>query len=513
MRRWGEEPVTFDSSDTLHSALAKLEGSGSGPVFVVLDPRCRIANNVLTYRLIARASERYGCPIAVVSGNPMWRRLAREQGLEAYGSVASLRRARRHSLLSRPEALADALISSLHPANLRLREEWPIVGAMLVVVGIAAFLVLPVMKVTIHTPVEPLTREVNARVDASAPSVDASSGTIPGRIIEHRFSVSDFVETTGSKSVGKERARGEVTIINSGPGLVVLPAGTILSTATGERFSLAATVTVGPFTEVGSPPQGPATTPAAGGTPTPPGTSGSGASGVIVRAPVTAVEPGEKGNVAALAISKVEGDAFRGLTVFNEQPLTGGTGQKARSVTAEDRSRLKEALFQRAQSISLSELTVRVRQSESLIPQSMQVHIDGEEFDKAVDEEGDRLRGSLYVIATALAFANQELNALVEREWKSSVPQGYRALASALKLAPPEVQEATSRTARLRVKATGQVERVVEADELAQALRGMPIQDARARLARLESPLRLVKLEIWPEWAPRAYRIEVSTVQ
>ena len=78
MPLWSDEPITLDRRDTLHSAKGKLEASGGGRPVVVLSSNCRIADNVLTYRLLARTSAEFGTPIAVVAGNPNWRKLARE---------------------------------------------------------------------------------------------------------------------------------------------------------------------------------------------------------------------------------------------------------------------------------------------------------------------------------------------------------------------------------------------------------------------------------------------------
>lgn len=227
---------------------------------------------------------------------------------------------------------------------------------------------------------------------------------------------------------------------------------------------------------------------------------------------MAALEPGTKGNVPAQSISRFESDSLRNLTVINEQPTTGGTDATAKVASAEDRSRLKEALFQRAQSLALSELQVRVRQSESLIPHSMQVRIEREDYDRNLDEEADKLKGTISVVATALSFSNADMNTLVEKQWKASIPKGFRATQAALGINPPEVMQSTAQSASLRVKVTGKAERVFEADDLSQALRGLSTQDVRAKLAQQDS-VKLVKLELWPDWAPRAFRVEVQTVQ
>lgn len=498
MPRWGMDPVTLDRSDTLQSALGKLETSENNVPIVVLASGCRIGDSVLLYRLLARASRRFGLPVAVVASNPYWRRLAREHGLYAFGSLGALKRARGRSPISWLENLADSLFFSMRPTI--SRQGWVGLGMLSLLVGFLAYLFVPLLTVTVRTPVETLHREVKVRVDVGLSSVDPTAAAIPGKVMEHRFSVSDFVESTGDKKVGKSRARGEVTVVSSDPTVVALPAGTILMTATGLRFKTTAPANLAAVAQPAGPSPSGAAQPVSASTGT-------------VKVPVEAVESGEIGNVPALAISRVEGDSYRNVTVFNERALAGGSDSKARTISTDDRSRLKEALFQKAQSQSLSELTVRVRQSESLIPHSLQVRIEGEEYDKGIDDEGDRLKGTAFVVASGIVFANQEFNSLVEREWKKSVPKEYRPLPNPLDLSPPEVIEASARTATLRVKLAGRAEAALETDRLAEMLRGLSAQEAREKLATMQGPLRLVKAEIWPNWAPRALRVEVRIVR
>lgn len=498
MPRWGIDPITIERSDTLQSVLGKLETSENSVPIVVLASSCRIGNNVLLYRLIARFSKRLGLPVAVITSNPYWRRLAREHNLYAFGSLGALKRAKGNSPVSWLEKMADYLIFSMRPTV--SKQGWVILVLISMIIGALAYLFIPQLTLTVRIPVETIRSEFQVRIDAGLSVADSSAPVIPGRIMEHRFTVSDFVDSTGDKKVGKARARGEVSIISSDPGVVTLPAGTNLLTASGLRFRTTEAVNLSIIAQ----PAGP--TPATGSQPA---SSSSGA----VKVPVEAVDPGNAGNVPARAISRIEGDAYRNLAVFNERPLTGGSDSKARTITAEDRSRLKEALFQKAQSQSLAELTVRVRQSESLIPHSLQVRIEGEEFDKGVDEEGDRLKGTSYIVASGIAFANQDFNSVVEREWKNKVPKDFRSLPTPPDISPPEVIEAGARTAKLNVKVAGRAEAVLDTDRLTETTRGLSSQEARDKLDSMQGPLKLVNAEVWPDWAQKAYRVEVRTVR
>jgi len=154
MPRWGMDPVTFTRADTIQSALGKLDRSENSAPIVVLASDCRIADSVVLYSLLARRAKRFGLPIAVVSAHPYRRRLAREQGLYAFGSLGALKRARGRSPISWLENLADSLFFSMRPTI--GRQGWICLGLLSLVAGVLAYLFLPQMTVTVRTPVDDL---------------------------------------------------------------------------------------------------------------------------------------------------------------------------------------------------------------------------------------------------------------------------------------------------------------------------------------------------------------------
>jgi hypothetical protein len=54
---------------------------------------------------------------------------------------------------------------------------------------------------------------------------------------------------------------------------------------------------------------------------------------------------------------------------------------------------------------------------------------------------------------------------------------------------------------------------VVDTERLTDLARGVSTEEAKSRLSRLEVPYKLVSVAMWPEWAPRAFRVEVHPVQ
>jgi hypothetical protein len=54
---------------------------------------------------------------------------------------------------------------------------------------------------------------------------------------------------------------------------------------------------------------------------------------------------------------------------------------------------------------------------------------------------------------------------------------------------------------------------VLASDGLAHSLRGLTVREASEKLSQLSLPLRTVRIELWPDWAVRAYRVDIKGTQ
>jgi hypothetical protein len=304
---------------------------------------------------------------------------------------------------------------------------------------------------------------------------------IPGEVLQQRVEVVGAVPASGGKKVGKDRARGEVMFISQNPQGVVIPKGSAVVANNGVRFTTDQEVTV-PALSLGT-----------------------------ARVNVTAVDPGPAGNVDARALARLEAPGVNNIFPRNDRPTTGGSDRDGKVVTAEDIAKLKEQLQSRALEQAKAELYARAGGERSLVSQSVKLRPDGEQFDPGPDSEADQVSGRFAVVASAVVFVNNEFNTMVQRTFLAQAGSGFDLPLSQLGVGTPEVLNIDDQ-ARVRIRSRSQagLVRQVNADELVDQLRWKTPADARNILSRVDGLSGAARIELSPEWAPRAYRVEVT---
>jgi hypothetical protein len=89
------------------------------------------------------------------------------------------------------------------------------------------------------------------------------------------------------------------------------------------------------------------------------------------------------------------------------------------------------------------------------------------------------------------------------------LPAGFRPLPGATELTVPEYLGLDAGTALYRIGVRGKIARVKDGAALAARLRGATLDDARAALASRGASDAPVVVEMWPSWAPRAFRLRL----
>ena len=141
------------------------------------------------------------------------------------------------------------------------------------------------------------------------------AGVLPANWINVTVEGRGTIPTTGSVSIPIGYASGEVEFQNLTDQVVVIPAGTVVSTAnSSSRFITQRETRV---------PAGP---------------------GEKASAPIKAILPGSRSNLAMNRIVAVEGDLGVLVTVNNGSPISGGSMAPSPAPNAEDRLQLKEDL-------------------------------------------------------------------------------------------------------------------------------------------------------------------------
>lgn len=472
-----QEVIFLDLDDDLGTVRAKLESSAADEVYLVIPRRSPILRTPLEFRILARLTHQLSSETIIVTSDGGRRALARQEGLRTRRSVRSLRH------LSRPPGTRSWGLPAL--------PDWfplPSLPGLLLtslVAGIAVVLlfgVLPVMKVGVAPQVVPRQEEFEILVDPSVKQVDLSRRIIPGEILQQRVEVVGSIPTTGTRRLGRDKARGEVLFISQNNQPVTLPRGTILVANNGVRFQTDQEVQVPAFS-LGQ-----------------------------ARVGITAVDGGTAGNVDARQITRIETPGINNITPRNDRPTTGGTDRDGKVVTAEDIAKLKEQLQNRAREQAMAELYARAGSERSLVQQSVRLRPEGESVEPGVDAEAEQVTGRLAAVASAVVFVNNEFNGLVQRSFLAQAGPGFELPISQLGVGTPEVIGVDDQKVRIKTKSQAGLVRHVDADALVEQLRWKTPAEARAILSRVDGLTGAPRIELSPDWAPRAYRVEVSVL-
>jgi hypothetical protein len=472
-----QEVIFLDLDDDLGTVRAKLESSAADELYLVIPRRSPILRTPLEFRILARLTHQLSSETIIVTGDGARRSLARQEGLRTRRSVRSL------SHLSRPPGTRSWGLPTL--------PDWfplpSMTGLLLtsLIVGLAAFVlfgVLPVMKVTVAPQVVPQQQDLEVIVDPSVKQVDLSRRLVPGEVLQQRVEVVGSMPSSGGKKLGRDKAHGEVVFISQNPQPANIPRGTLVIANNNVRFTTDQDVSVPAFSQ---------------------GTA---------RVGVTAVEPGITGNVDARALVRLEGPGIANVVPRNDRPTTGGTDRDGKIVTSEDVGRLKEQLQNRAREQALAELYARAGGDRSLVQQSVRLRPEGESFDPGVDAEADQVNGRLAVVASAVVFINNDFNGIVQKTFLATAGPGFDLPISQLGVGTPEVLGVDEQKVRIRTRSTAGLVRQVNPDELAEQLRWTSPSEARSILTRTDGLSGAPRIDLSPDWAPRAYRVEVSVM-
>ncbi|MDQ3810815.1 MAG: baseplate J/gp47 family protein [Chloroflexota bacterium] len=465
-----QELVFLDADDDLGTIRSKLESSSAEEIYLVIPRRSSVLRTPLEFRILARIANEMSSETILVTADPARRRLAHQEGFRTRRGLRTLS----HLMLAPGQRPPRLVVPDWVPL--------PNFASILSVLGIAAVAALavlvayPVMRVTLVPQTSPISRAVDVTIDPDARAPDPSTGTLPGSVLTAQVEVSDSVPIPGDRTVGRDKARGEVVVVSQRDAPITLPRGATVRVEGGPKF-----VT---DQERPLPPK------------------------VPVRIGVTAVEPGSVGNVAAGEITRFDSGAFEGVQVSNPRPTSGGTDRQARVISEEDRKALEDRLRKQARETGHRQLQQRAGPEQTVPEPSLSLDVKDVKFDQEVGSESDQLTGRMTATVAATSFQNLAYNDLVNRVLERSAGAEAR-LGAPAQLDVPSVLKVEGKKVVLRCQAKGLLESAVDTRSVAEALRGSTPQDARAYLARLSGLAEPPSVELTPSWAPRVFRVDV----
>jgi hypothetical protein len=261
---------------------------------------------------------------------------------------------------------------------------------------------VPKAKVVLFVKPQVLEKEFKLTLDADAQEIDSAEMIIPAELAEVTLQGEKEAETTGTKIIG-EKAKGEITLYNRTAAEKNLKAGTVLAGPSGLEFSLdeeiiVASESAGPdYTKI-------------------PGKATGKA---------TALAIGSESNLASGTEFEVSKYSSTDLVARNDSAFSGGTSREVKVVSDNDRKNLHSSLLEELRPQARKELAEKALDEKVLVEESFAEKISEERFDKAAEEEADRLKLSLSVSFQSLLYQRKKLSNLVQEKIKSSISSGF----------------------------------------------------------------------------------------
>ena len=466
-----QELVFLDADDDLGTIRSKLESSSAEEIYLVIPRRSSVLRTPLEFRILARIANEMSSETVLVTDDPARRRLSNQEGFRTRRGLRTLRHLMLGPEQRPPRFVVPDWVPLPNPISFL-----SFVG--LIVVAAAAVLgVYPHMQVTLVPQTRSVSHSVDITVDPDASAADATNATLPGTLLTQTVDVSASLPIPSDRTIGQDKAHGEVVVISQRPDQFTLAKGATVRVDGGAKF-----VT---DQDLNLPPR------------------------VPVRVGITAVEPGTVGNVGPGEISVFDGSDLDQLEVRNQRPTTGGTDRQAKVVTDDDRRALQDKLQKDARDKAFAQLQQKAGSEQTLPDMSVTVQPSNQTFDHNVGDETDQLTGRLTANVSGTVFPNLAYNDLVGKVLALSAGPDFK-LGAPAKVETPGVLNVDGHKVVLRCDASGVLESAIDADGIRRALTGSTLQDARSYLARLSGLAEPPSVVLTPTWAPRAFRIDVN---
>lgn len=466
-----QELVFLDADDDLGTIRSKLESSSAEEIFLVIPRRSSVLRTPLEFRILARIANEMSSETVLVTEDPSRRRLANQEGFRTRRGLRTLRH-----LMVGPDQRPPRFVMPDWVPLPNVLGFLTFVG-FIVVAAAAVLVAYPQMHVTLVPQTHAVSRGIDVTVDPDAKSADPTTGTLPGTLITQTVDVTASIPIPADRTVGRDKAHGEVTATSQREAAFTLPKGATVRVDGGPKF-----VT---DRETNLPPR------------------------VPVRIAITAVDAGATANVGPDQITMFDGGSFDNINLTNQRATTGGTDRPAKVVTEADRKTLDDMLKKAARDKGFAQLQQRAGPEQTLPEMSLTVDTKDEKFDQDVGAETDQLSGRLTGVVSATAFANLAYNDLVGKVLQQQAGADLQ-LGGPPKIEVPGVTKVEGHKVFVHCDASGVLQSTVDTDGIKRALTGSSAQDARTYLSRLSGLAEAPTVDLVPNWAPRAFRVDVN---
>lgn len=262
--------------------------------------------------------------------------------------------------------------------------------------------ILPQARIVIYQVPYTLTESSGVTINPMATVVDAATKIVPGRKQERTVTGDKTIDVIGKKDIG-DPARGTVTVYNKSLSTRIFKKGIIITTDS-LRFTLDSDITVASKS----------VSLARGGE-----TYGQAS------VSVTALALGPNSNIPAGKEFSFKDFSSDIATAWNEKALSGGTSKAVTVVSRADYDSLVEALIKDLIVKAKTDLAGSVDGSQRLIDETVTTAVSQKKFDQELDQESDKLHGSVTVSITGISYNAAEVASLFTSLVSGKIPSGY----------------------------------------------------------------------------------------
>ncbi len=503
------QTIQLAPGDTLPAILAKMRMAQAERVLFVVPSGLTLS--AVDLRALRRDAAAAQVGVALVTTDAALRGLADREGISTFRSQRRGERARwrrlRGDQAPKPRGVGPAgtaappaagLFEKRSPSGFRptaflrayVRRSnpwWAVLGltlSLLLIFGAMLYaltFILPSATITVAPASEALRVTVPLKAVQDA-RLDAAAGIVPAQALSVQVSGDARTPTTGRSDEPAGKAAGRVVFINRTGREITVPAGTVLSTATGNNVQFVTT------TEAALAPNGRAA------------------------ASAEALDAGPAGNARAGTVTRVEGPLGLSLLVANEANFSGGTTAKKGVVTEEDKVRLQEQLLEELKRQALERLDERT-QGERFIPrESVSFLTLSPTFTPFVGEVSPDLYLSMSVQAVGLAADVEAGNQVALTRLQESMPPGTRLISDTVRFTPGSVRLEDPKTLAFSLTGEGTLLRDVDEGAVRNAVLGLSPAEARNVLAERFALARPPEIDLGPSWLPYVVPIKLPVL-
>jgi hypothetical protein len=477
--------------EALRQQLARM---GSGAVAVVLPRGCAQLESLTQLRLLQRQAQTRGQELALVTKDSSIRRNAKRLGIPVFGSEAALRWRRWRTGGAAPyidanyagvefpdpphwrkkQGTIDPKVGKLPSlersrsrrirATRRYQRATPLwlqligylfVGLFLVTfLGGFVYFVLPAATVTLVPGQRGLETSVLLTADPQVEVADLEQGLLSARLLETTVEATGSVATTGSGWSEVELAEGKVVFTNQTNRTVRIPAGTIVSTSTGEDvdFSILEDLEI------------------------------DGPIGTQAEVEIEATEPGILGNVPSIRITTVAGPLRTRVRVTNPEATSGGVNARVRLVRQEDKDRLLKQVYTAIREVAHEKLSPALGTDEWIAEELIQTYITAQFFDSFNDEPADEINLTLRVLIQGSAVNRSASEEAAMVALRNAVPERGQLVAESISFTVEPHTLVSGRTLRYSVTARGNYVIPIDVRDVSRTVTGLNVEEAALRL-------------------------------